>query len=86
MAALTFGQDAPPKDPGEPMAYIARGRECGHIVVLVHDRGGKSVDDFVNRGVIGHSLERIPLAEAKGEFGPRCPKCIPPEQLGLTLV
>jgi len=81
---LVFGQDLPPSDKGEPMAYIARAA-CGHIVIAQADRRPSSLQDFLALGVAGLLVERVPSQQVRDEGFQECSVCQPPEQMGLAI-
>ena len=85
MSDLVFGETPAPAPSRERFAYVGRHRACGHIRTLQTDRGPASVDEFVKLGVVGLTLERIPLQRALDEGIGECGRCKPPEQKGLGL-
>lgn len=81
MSALRFGDD-PPVDP-TPMAYTGRAA-CGHIRIIVMDRGRvAALQDLADLYVSGLTLERLPVADAKRDFG-ECERCaVDQTEIGL---
>ena len=72
---MVFGETEPPTGKGDPMAYVARHRTCGHVLQVVPE---KDVIDLLS-GVL---YSREPLKEALVESAlRRCFVCVPPEQI-----
>jgi hypothetical protein len=82
VSELVFGRDLAPEGKGEPMAYIARRPSCGHIVVAQADRGRDALATFLEAGVAGLTVERVPAQLVRDEGICDCPK---PEQQELPL-